>query len=589
MAPTKTNTGHGALFDSFPQELRSLHGGAKFDEGFQLQPKDAPKGPTYDEFGSPVAASTAHGQVWDEWGWKEMPEVHGGAKFDEGFDSPSANAGSRGPLFDLFEPSTQVKYIYDGQDAEGIIDHVREDGVAMVTPRKGGNAVEVGLEQFLAYRSPSVDNATTTAPGSSAEAPSARSSDAHGGPRTAAPDPGQPVEPTPQGEHKDARTGEDADWSIVDHVKSLLSGHDVAKDLDSGKRWMSGAGREVKAGDSVSRLTHIGEKPLSGVVSKRFTRLGVDHVHVHVGNDHHVGVPAHELQHDQIAKTMRLPSELLKSHSEWGGVTSIAKEVTVAETAVQAQDGAAAFAGSKGAGSYCPECREKKSKLTDDGRCPDCNTALKAHDGSGAVPREKGDGNGSAESSEGKGVAEKTFDELRKAFGATGDTRAGGNVPGANGGVTWDGKEHSTGQQKGQAKSDPPDVPIDDRAHPDSDHHGNLSGVPTTCPHCGHVIAELDSKSEQGAPTHKCLEGFLDVVKSASIDVNDEVSTTNGAAGVVVAKRAHQSGVHEVDIRTAPDRFVRAAARNVSKAVLPADHPARNAGPLEQLKRSVAA
>lgn len=547
MAPTKTNTGHGALFDSFPQELRSLHGGAKFDEGFQLQPKDAPKGATYDEFGAPVAASTAHGQVWDEWGWKEMPEIHGGTLYDEDFDSPSANAGSRGPLFDLFEPSTQVKYIYDGQDAEGIVDHVREDGVAMVSPRKGGNAVEVGLEQFLAYRSPSVDNATTTASGSGAEAPSAHSSDAHGGPRTAAPNPGQPVEPTPQGEHKDARSGGDADWSIVDHVKSALGMVDVTKDDAAGERlvghaathlqhamrfhaegaqWKGAASRGGEAlGEASARLrpNHPAHRGIAQAHEHVRAALGGEKVREHTPgasvHEHLANAHRHVVSTGYVntAKTARFPSELLESHSEWAGVSSVAKEVTVAETAIQAEEGRSTLAGAKGAGSYCPECREKKSKLTDDGRCPDCNTALKAHDGSGAVPREKGDGNGSAESSEGKGVAEKTFAELRKAFGATGDTRAGGNVPGANGGVTWDGKEHSTGQQKGQAKSDPPDVPIEQREHKDSDHHGEPLGRSYhVCPHCGQVIAELDAKSEEGAPTHKCLEGFLDTFKVAA-------------------------------------------------------------------------
>ena len=209
-------------------------------------------------------------------------------------------------------------------------------------------------------------------------------------------------------------------------------------------------------------------------------------------------------------KTQRLPSDILKNRSVWGHV---AKEVTVAETAVQAEEGASTFAGAKGAGSYyCPECRERKKSLSDDGRCPDCNMVLAAH-GDQRARREKGDGNGSSESSEGPGVAGKTFstaDELRKAFGAAGDPNAGGQT------VTTDGSPTERGQQTGQAKSDPPDVPIEEREHKDSDHHSNGSGVPTTCPHCGAVIAELDEKAEQGAPTDKCVEGFLDTLKAAA-------------------------------------------------------------------------
>ena len=208
----------------------------------------------------------------------------------------------------------------------------------------------------------------------------------------------------------------------------------------------------------------------------------------------------------------RLPSELLKSHSEWAGMTSVAKEVTVAQTAIQGEDGAAILAGAKGAGAYCPECRESKGKLTDDGRCPDCQTALKAHDGSKPVSREKGDGNGDAESSAGKGVSEKAFGtigDLRKAFGATGDPGTGGQT------VTLTGRdEPDSASDRGKAKSDPAGPEVPEREHKDSDHHSNGSGIPATCPHCGQAIAELNAKADQGAPTHKCLGGTIDTLKT---------------------------------------------------------------------------
>src|ERR1700676_3008108 len=145
MAPTKSNTGRGGLFDIFPERPQAIHGGARFDEGFNLQDKGAPKGQTYDEFGTPSEPDNGeHGMLWDEWGWKDMPDIHGGLLYDESFASPAANASSRGPLYDLFQPSTQVKFIYDGKDSEGIVDHVDGEDV-FVRQRGSANVVPVGL------------------------------------------------------------------------------------------------------------------------------------------------------------------------------------------------------------------------------------------------------------------------------------------------------------------------------------------------------------------------------------------------------------------------------------------------------------
>ena len=529
MAPTKTDTGHGALFDSFPDRPQSLHGGAKFDEGFNLQPKPAGRaGRNFDEFGNPTAPENGqHGEIFDDWReWTSMPDAHGGTMFDEGFGEHTANQSSQGPLFDLFQPSTQVKFIYDGQDSEGIVDHVRQDGVVMVAPRGGGKAVEVDLGQFLGYRSPSMDNATTTAERSTAEAPSAWDQIAHGAKRGAAPDIGTPVQPVSEGPgNTNGRSDVDADWSVVDHLKTLLGEDDVAK--AAGEPGYSHS--EITVGGLRSGMNeHYHGSNVIGISSHASNRDGITASgitgstsrplagHFASHREAHQAIVAH---HQSLGKTtgsllnvakVRLPSERLRSYSEWSGVTTIAKEVTVAETAVQAEEGRATLAGAKGAGSYCPECREQKGKLTDDGRCPDCNTVLKAHE-PGVISREKGDGNGSSEDSSTPGVADKTntsFGELRKAFGAAADPGAGGQT------VTWDGSPHSQGQQTGQATSDPDGPEVPEREHKDSDHHGNLSGVPTTCPHCGQVIAELDAKTEEGAPTHKCLEGLLGVTKT---------------------------------------------------------------------------
>jgi hypothetical protein len=519
MAPTKTDTGHGALFDSFPDRPSSLHGGAKFDEGFNLQAKDSPKGPNFDEWGAVKPTDSSHGPVWDEWGWKDMPESHGGVLFDEGFDSPAANTSSRGPLFDLFEPSTQVKFIYGGQDSEGIVDQVRADGVVMVTPRGGNGAVEVGLEQFLAYKSPSTDNATTIAERSQADAPSADDKTAIGGnvlldAQRTVPDTGTPIDHVAPGPgNPDARADIPVDWSITDHLKTLLNGDDVAKNWGQGAEMHQvhpGYVQHTLAAKVIGHSRDIG----GGVLGYHQSGHALNHIGTFPSHaDAHTAIMAHHAKEGTIRQALTpapaaktgpcLPSDVLKNYSAWGG--SVAKEVTVAETAIQAESGASTLAGAEGAGScWCPECR-KTQKLSDDGRCPDCNMALAAH-GDHRSRREKGDGNGASEDS---GKALSIVDDLRKAFGAAGDPGAGGQT------VTSDGDPGSRGQQKGQAKGDPPDVPVEERAHPESDHNESPEGsMPGTCPHCGQVIAELDAKTDEGAPAnaepggvaHKCLE-----------------------------------------------------------------------------------
>ncbi len=493
MPPTKTDTGHGGLYDLFPEHSQSLHGGARFDEDFGLQAKGARKGALFDEFGTPKAADSSHGEIWDEWReWTTMPDLHGGFLYDEGFGEHTANEGERGPLFDLFQAGTQVKFIFDGKDSEGIVQGTTPDGVT-VKPRKGGDAVEVGLSQFLAYRSPSIDNAGTRPQPSSAEAPSARDSTAHGAGRKGAPDIGSPIAHVEPGGSNRGRSPVSADWSTVDHLKSILDGNDVQKG--------PGVMGCPRCGSESTKVT-------GGVHSCG----SCEHAWSITGNR----VTPLKMGKPLATKTGASALDVLKAD-----LGIVAKEVTVAETAIRAEEGRSTLAGAKGAGSYCPECREKKGKLTEDGRCPDCNTVLKAHE-EGRIPREKGDGNGSSESSAEKGVAEKTLstvEDLRKAFGASGDPDVGGQT------VTLTGREEpSTTTDRGQAKSDPSGPGVPEREHKESDHHGDLKGQPTTCPHCGQPMAELDRKTEEGAPSnpapggaaHKCVEGFLSTLKVAA-------------------------------------------------------------------------
>lgn len=521
MPPTKTDTGHGALWDIFPERSQAIHGGARFDEGFNLQSKGAPNGPSFDEFRPSTKPDGNHGQLWDEWSWKDMPDLHGGLLYDNGFASQTANTSSQGPLFDLFQPSTQVKFIYDGKDSEGIVDHVDGEDV-FVRQRGSANVVPVGLSQFLAFRSPSLDNTATVAERSEAEAPSAWSPGAHGAEREAGEPYGQPVMSTPQGQAMQERSGvPEGSMNIVDQLKSMFDPNDVQKEH-------VGFAEMIKKLEGQGHSNEKAKAIAASIGRKKFGEKGME-------------------DKAEAAKSFRLPSELLKSCSVWSGVTSVAKEITVADAAIQAEEGAAPFSGKKGAGSYCPECRVNV-KPSEDGRCPTCQMALKAHEGHKIVPREKGDGNGSAEDSAGKGVAEKTFpemdianlehheqhsvphagimglrrmkvaktsivDDLRKAFGAGGDPMPGGQT------VTLTGKPEQKDSNKGHAKSDPSGPMVPERTHAESDHNEDKS-QPRTCPHCGEPLKELDDKTAEGAPSnvepdvaHKCLEGLMDTFK----------------------------------------------------------------------------
>lgn len=542
MAPTKTDTAHGALYDLFPEHAENVHGSNLYDEGFALQDKGSPKGSLFDEFGAPTEDTAHGGPPWDDFApWQSVDEAHGGLLYDQGFSDHTANTSDRGTLFDLFG-GKQARYMFDGQDAEGIVVNVREDGIAEVQPRQGGQIVEVELGQFLALASPSMDNAGTTAPRSTAEAPSAWSRDAHGG-RGAlgtAPSPGEPIEPTPQGQATEARSGvPEGSWDVALQLKTILGDVDVAKAMGA-KVAGAAPGYRMTEGPNSSAVDHWDGR--SG------RRIGSS-VSVHPGHvvAFHQGLDETSARIRNMARKT-LPSDSLKGYS----LFTVAKEVSVAETAIQAEDNAAAFAGPKNAGSYCPECRQEKAKLTDDGRCPDCNTVIKAHEKAGPVPREKGDGNGNAESSAEKGVAEKTtsvLPDVFKAFGAPGDARPGGQTN------TAPAQQETPSGKPKQAKGDPPDVPVPERAHKTSDHHESPSDQPRTCPHCGQPLKEEEYLTSEGAPSdpasgggkydppvtaHKCATGSMGQLLS----VWDAAEVAKAQAKGLAYRRLGKVGVH---------------------------------------------
>lgn len=220
------DTDRGALFDRFPSQSESVHGGALFDSGFTLQTLEQAHGRLHDQFGI-SRTEESHGERFDDFGWRELPTIHG-SLFDEDFAS-EADGEAHGSWFDVFAGGNQVRYVIEGRDYEGTVLNTERD-FALVQPAGGGDPVEVGLSQFLAYRTPNKDQASPEIPASTAQAPSAHSADAHGGPRATAPSPGRPDSPTPRGQHTDARAG--IPEGIMDstlHLKSLPDDLDVEK------------------------------------------------------------------------------------------------------------------------------------------------------------------------------------------------------------------------------------------------------------------------------------------------------------------------------------------------------------------------
>jgi hypothetical protein len=236
--------GHGAHYDEFHATATNDHG-PYFDSGFSPAVADEAHGKLYDLFGLP-RDQDAHGQRWDEFDWREMPALHG-QHFDTGFATPIAGEGEHGTTwFDVFRGGrTQARYIFNGIDHEGTVVDVAPD-YATVTSRDG-QTHEVELTQFLAYRTPNDQQAGPSIPASDAEAPSARSSDAHGafeGERAAvspAVADKAPIEAIPQGQARQARS--DLLGGIMDtfdHVKT------VADEVDVAKAWSSGTAFEAK-------------------------------------------------------------------------------------------------------------------------------------------------------------------------------------------------------------------------------------------------------------------------------------------------------------------------------------------------------
>lgn len=168
---------HGHLYDNFSRQATHSHGGSYFDSGFGQKAADEAHGLLHDKFGVP-RPDAAHGERFDDFGWNSMPVLHG-QHFDSDFAAPTAHAGGHGTWFDEFRGGTEVRFMADGADYEGTIVEVNREYATVRS--HDGQVREVGLSQFLGYRTPTQQQDGPALPASDAHAPSAHSHDAHGG------------------------------------------------------------------------------------------------------------------------------------------------------------------------------------------------------------------------------------------------------------------------------------------------------------------------------------------------------------------------------------------------------------------------
>lgn len=199
MAPT-----HGPLHDEFGAQATDPHG-AHQDEGYGHSTAMSGKhGRLGDEnFTRPTAAAGKHGEHFDDFGWTQVPALHG-QNFDSDFAQPAMLDGvDHGSWFDVFrgDRSVDIKYIFEGKDFEGTVIDVGDGEVHVQTygQNQGGARHTIGLGQMKELRrmtklgSAAEDRRPVAQPGntparqraSTAEAPSAHDATARGGGRSA--------------------------------------------------------------------------------------------------------------------------------------------------------------------------------------------------------------------------------------------------------------------------------------------------------------------------------------------------------------------------------------------------------------------
>lgn len=323
---------HGPLFDNFRAQSGHPHGGATFDAGFGLQGLQDPHGNLFDRFEKPQAGAL-HGSLYDEFGWRPMPNDHGHT-FDSDFSEPVALDGSEGHAtwFDAFTGGTQVRYTYDGLQYEGVVIDLDADEA---TIDSGGKRHGIGIEQILEWREAPAANIGNR-PGTTAEPGNTDTSVVRG-----------PQGERPSGESHEAMGGGERTQPRPGWETAVIALKDNPEALDVLKRMITKPSGPVVGHVSIS------------------TAGGSGHINYHCKS---CGPPAHSTRGFEIyrgegaGKTCATCKKPLES--------GVAKSVESTETAVQSQD---LEGGGKTA--HCPHC-DHTCKKPRDGKCPECGTKV---------------------------------------------------------------------------------------------------------------------------------------------------------------------------------------------------------------------
>lgn len=364
MDETVEKATHGPQHDEFHAQANDQHGGSRFDEGFSsfAAAHTAAHGKLFDKF-SKRPGVDRYGERWDEFPWTDMPVLHGN-HYDEGYDSPSFDAGVHGRLHDVFR-GARVRYMQGGQDVEGVVLQTQRD-FAEVEDREG-NRHEVTLPQILAYATaqgnPHADAKPKEAIDYDADAIDAKERDPHAGPQ------GE----RPSGESSRAMGG--GKRSEVHYDESPFSNKRIGAALDVLK---------VDTFDADVEKMFEGAKDLTDDMLEKAHHKFSDHYSVAriAGNHPRAALAAQVLAHvhSEMAKRGMEHEDPSVEGPTTRGVTpgktplksspdtaDVGKAVDSQESATQGQD----LEGANQGAAWCKQCSHYCRKVQD-GKCPTC-------------------------------------------------------------------------------------------------------------------------------------------------------------------------------------------------------------------------
>lgn len=358
-------SGHGARFDEFSSQPSHSHGGSFFDVGYSQATHDEAHGKLYDLFGVKPDAGTTHGERYDEFGWKEMPAKHG-QLFDSDFGHATAGEGEHGTTwFDEFRGGTEVRFLSEGKGYEGTVIECNREFATVKD--HGGQLREVGLSQFLQYRSPTQTQADPGLPGPAVESASASDPVAHGafhGDRRPVPTemPSRVQHVAPGGSNDNAgRIGlPDGLMNTFERLKA------VADELDVEKSGVAGGSLATHQCSSCKAGYQLQGSQLHRVKNSQVDKIGTS---ASVGTCSNCGS-------DARAHIKPVPAGGTAQH--------FGKSVDATATAVQGQDleGERA-AKTVGHRSNCPRKGSAPCGGETDGHCSICNATVRDHEALG--------------------------------------------------------------------------------------------------------------------------------------------------------------------------------------------------------------